>query len=218
MESVNPRFEFRAFAQGFGLVEEKMRELSSCQQIRESHEVYILSRSNADDPGEASRVRVNNVKIRDGKMDIKALVGIQRGLEQWTPLLKAPFPLQRAVIQDEFCAAMGVASPACSRSHYTLHQFFEEIVWPDPNLSGAFVFKRRFSFTVNECIAETAELLVNGAAIRTVAVESEDVEALLGAREMLGLQAYQNVSYPLALRRILGLEPPPGWADDYLGS
>jgi hypothetical protein len=48
-------------------------------------------------------------------------------------------------------------------------------------------FKRRFAFTNNGCISEIAHLLINGAAIQTVAVELEDVDALLGAMEMLGL-------------------------------
>jgi hypothetical protein len=40
-------------------------------------------------------------------------------------------------------------------------------------------------------------------------VESENVETVLKAKEMLGLQEYENVSYLLAIRRILGMEPLP---------
>jgi len=72
------------------------------------------------------------------------------------------------------------------------------------------VFKRRFAFTVNGCITEMAHLLVNGAAIQTVAVELEDVDAVLEAMEMMGLTAYENVNYLLAIKRITGLAPLPG--------
>ncbi len=71
------------------------------------------------------------------------------------------------------------------------------------------MFKRRFAFTINGCIAEIAHLLINGAAIQTVAVELEDVDAVLKAMEMLGLTEYENVNYLLAIKRIIGMEPLP---------
>ena len=39
MESIKPRFEFRSFAQNYGLVVDKMRKLSPVEKIRESSEV-----------------------------------------------------------------------------------------------------------------------------------------------------------------------------------
>jgi hypothetical protein len=121
MSQVKPRFEFRTFAQSFGLVEEKMRRLSPCGQIRES----------------------------------------------------------------------------------------AEIIRPNTDLVPVHVSKRRFGFTVNDCITEYAELLINGAAIKTVAVESVNVDDILKAKEMLGLNEYENVNYLLAIKRIVGREPLP---------
>ena len=46
MSKIIPRYEFRAFAQNFGMVETNMRKLSKCEMIRESAEVYIVSESN----------------------------------------------------------------------------------------------------------------------------------------------------------------------------
>ena len=69
MSEIIPRFEFRAFAQNFGMVETKMRKLSKCEIIRESPEVYIVSAANNE----------NNTKIRDIKMDIKELVEKKAG-------------------------------------------------------------------------------------------------------------------------------------------
>ena len=71
------------------------------------------------------------------------------------------------------------------------------------------VFKRRFGFTINGCITEIAQLLINGAAIQTVAVELENIDAILKAEEILGLTEYENVNYLLAIKRIIGLEPLP---------
>src|SRR4051794_663852 len=51
-------------------------------RVEESDEVYVLS-----PVGNAS------VKFRDGVIDVKTLQQVDRGLEQWQPVLKAGFPL-----------------------------------------------------------------------------------------------------------------------------
>ncbi len=43
MQEIQPRYEFRAFAQHFGRVEEKIRQLSKLEKFRENNEIYILS-------------------------------------------------------------------------------------------------------------------------------------------------------------------------------
>ncbi|MGD8617518.1 MAG: hypothetical protein PVI91_17970, partial [Gammaproteobacteria bacterium] len=63
MENVIPRYEFRAFAQHFGLVEDEIRRRSQCERIRESCEIYILTAASSE----------NNTKVRDELMDIKTL-------------------------------------------------------------------------------------------------------------------------------------------------
>jgi hypothetical protein len=197
MQELRPRYEFRAFAQHFGLVEEKMRNLSKLEKFRESSEIYILSPRNSE----------NNIKIRYETLDLKVFVREEKGLQQWVPRMRAEFPIKMEVIRDEIIAALKVVVPELTKSEYTLEQYFEEIIQPHPELAVARVIKRRFGYTINGCISEIAELLVNGAAIKTVAVESVDVEAVLKAKEMLGLQEYENVNYLLAIKRILGMEP-----------
>lgn len=199
MSKIISRYEFRAFAQNFGMVETKMRKLSSCSMIRESQEVYIISAANNE----------NNTKIRDMKMDIKELVEIKQGLERWNPRMKGEFPMQTDVIRDEVFPAFAVREPEFERDVYSLGQYLGELIDPHPELSEVNVFKRRFAFTINGCIAEIAQLLINGAAIQTVAVELEDVDAILEAKEMLGLKEYENVNYLLAIKRVIGMEPLP---------
>lgn len=196
-----PRYEFRTFAQNYGLVENKIRSLSSCERYRESREIYILSADNNE----------NNTKIRDDRMDIKVLEKMKQGLEQWSPRMKGDFPMDVETIRDEVFPTLGVASQQLNRSSYSLEQFLNEVIRPHRDLSAAQVFKCRFGFTVNGCITEIAQLLVNGAAIRTVAVESEDAEAVLQTKEILGLCEYENTNYLLAIKRIIGMEPLPAW-------
>ena len=197
MSKIIPRYEFRTFAQNFGMVEAKMRKLSQCAMIRESSEVYIVSTSNNE----------NNTKIRDIKMDIKELVEKNQGLERWNPRMKGEFPLQTNVIQNEVFPALAVNEPDFKRDAYTLDQYLNELIIPHPELSAVSVFKRRFAFTINGCITEIAQLLINGAAIQTVAVELENIDAILEAKAILGLTEYENVNYLLAIKRIIGMEP-----------
>ena len=197
MQAIIPRYEFRAFAQNFGLAEEKMRKLSKLENFRESAEIYILSPGNNE----------NNVKIRYHTLDIKTWVKEEKGLQQWEPRMQAEFPMKMEILRDDVFPPLGTAVLQFNRSEYTLEQLLEDIMIPHPELVIARVLKRRFGYMINGCICEIAELLINGAAIKTIAVESADVAAVLKTKEMLRLQEYENVSYVMALKRILGMEP-----------
>jgi len=198
LEKILPRYEFRTFAPNLDHIEKGMRKLSSCEEkVRESSEIYIISACNNE----------NNTKIRDNKMDIKVFVKEEKGLQQWSPRMKGEFPMEAEMIRDNVFPAFGVRIPEFKRSAYTMKQYLEEIIKPHPDLVTARVSKHRFGFIVNGCPAEIAQLLINDIKIHTVAVESEDVEAVLKAKEMLGLQKYENVNYLLAIKRIIGMDP-----------
>ena len=197
MAEIKPRFEFRAFAQNFGIVEEKMRNLSAIDQIRESLEIYIISAGNNE----------NNTKIRNDLMDIKVFVQEQKGLQQWNPRMKGQFPMSVDMIRNEVFPAFGVAVPDFKRDVYTLAQYIHEIIKPHPQLAAVNVFKRRMGFTINGCIAELAEVYINGARIMTANLESVDVDAILTAQKMVSLEEYENVNYLLAIKRVIGMEP-----------
>jgi hypothetical protein len=199
VSEIIPRYEFRTFAQNFGIVESNLRKLSRCEIIRESSEIYIVSAANDE----------NNTKIRDNKMDIKVLVEKKKGLEQWNPRMKGEFPMKKEIIQRDVFPAFSVTEPQFNRDEYTLEQYLEEIIIPHEQLAPVSVFKRRFAFTINGCITEIAQLLINGAAIQTVAVELENVDAILKAIDILGLNDYENINYLLAIKRIIGMAPLP---------
>jgi hypothetical protein len=199
MAEIKPRFEFRTFAQEFGIVERKMRAMSSVEQIRESNEIYIMSRMN----------NVNNTKIRNGLMDIKVLVQERQGLEQWNPRMKGAFPMQVEEISSAVFPAFGVHLPGLHREKYTLDQYLDEIITPHPQLQAVHVFKRRYAFTINSCIAELADVYINGARVKTANLESVDTEAILEAQQMLGLSDHENINYLLAIKRVIGMEAPP---------
>jgi hypothetical protein len=198
-EKIIPRYEFRAFAQSFGQVIDEIRNRANPELIRESSDTYLVTRIND----------THNVKLRYDQLDIKELVNVQDGLEQWYPALKLNFPVEAAHIKDKIFSNLKIESPTLERDLYTEAQFLEEVIWPSPKVQQARVFKQRFHFTIEDCMVEINELLVNGAAIGSVAVEAEDAEAVLRVREVIGLQAYENVNYLQAIKRILGLAPLP---------
>ena len=198
-EEIKPRFEFRTWAKNFGLVEKKMRKLSACEGIRESTEIYIVSAGNND----------NNTKIRDKLMDIKIFVTEKEGLEQWNPRMKGEFPMKAKSLVEEVFPAFEVEMPNLEREEYTLDQYLSEVIDPHQQLAAVRVFKRRFAFTINNCITEIAEIEINGAGLQTVAVESVDVPAILKAKDMLSLNEFENVNYLRAIKRVIGMEPLP---------
>jgi len=202
MDETAARYEFRAFANDFGIAEESMRRYARMVRYRESLEVYIVSAANDE----------NNTKVRNALMDIKVLVNHERGLEQWNPRMKGEFPLSRELIQDEVLPAFGVSMPELQRSAYTFEQFLDEIIVPHPDLAAVNVYKQRTGFEIDGCMAELANVTINGALIRTLCIESTDPDLVLETRARLHLDDYENVNYLLAIKRVIGMAPLPDGA------
>jgi hypothetical protein len=196
------RYELRAFAQGFGLVEETLRRDAGAIRYRESLEVYILSAGNDG----------NNTKVRDGRMDIKDLVNRDRGLERWSPRMKGEFPLARGVILEQVLPALAVDAPQLRRDAYPFEDYLRDIIIPHPDLAAVSVFKQRLGFDIEGGVAELAKVYINGAFLRTVCLESTDPDRVLATAARIHLDNYENVSYPLAIKRVVGMAPLPAGA------
>ena len=200
---VIPRYEFRIFGNCLDKYESKIKKLSEKEITRQMDSIYLLT------PWK----RKNNIKIRDGVMDIKVLEEEHSGLEQWNPFLVGKFPLNADVIKTVVFPALGIESPVFGRKKYSLDNFIAEVVSIDPDLAVAYVLKTRHAYTVGECITEIAEIKVNGAFIKTICIEHEDPDKVIHAKKMLGIDKNtENVNYPKALKRIMGLvELPDDW-------
>ncbi len=194
------RYEYRVFAQNFGLIEEKIRRIAAMEEYRDSREIYIISETNDK----------NNSKIRDGQMDIKTLVGKDAELEYWDPGLRKEFPLSADFIKANLVPAFQVSGPVYQREIYTADQFINEIVTPHPQLVAVHVYKRREKFLLARCIAEIAEVYINGAKLMTAALEAVDAGIVREGLRHTGLDAYENVNYLLAIKRVIGMKPLPG--------
>ncbi len=192
METVIPRWEWRTFAASFGEAERRFRELEP-STVQESDELYLLApASNA------------NVKIRNQLMDVKLLEQVNAdGLEQWRPVMKGEFPLPAAEV-EKVCAALQVAPPS-PRPVYTLEQLEAELTHPSRGVRVVRVHKKRRRHTVGGCLAEVTEVIADSQATRTVAIEFEDPARVQAAVRDMGLDRFENVSYPRGLKRLVGM-------------
>ena len=88
MTPIVARWEWRSFGESFGSAESVLTAQAP-ERVHETDELYLLSpESNA------------SVKVRDSLMDVKQLEHINDdGLEQWRPVMKAPFPLGSADVR-----------------------------------------------------------------------------------------------------------------------
>ena len=194
MTDLKPRWEWRSFGRSFGAAESRLAALPP-GKVQESDEVYLLTGTG------------DNVKVRDDLMDIKVLREVNAdGLEQWTPVMKAGFPLSAADAAKVF-AALKVPAPAPASTGWTLDAFLALFTAPSGAVRIVKVHKKRTRFTISGCMAELSEVTANGKPVRTVAVESEDAAGVIRTVRELGLGDYLNTSYPKGLAALLDERP-----------
>jgi hypothetical protein len=188
------RYEFRVWGDGLDGLSDRLRSMSAMVEVRESTETYLVSTTTAK----------VNPKVRDDLLDIKVLVGITDGFEQWGVLRKAKFPVEVALLRSDVFAPLGLSSPTLDRDEYTPSQLVDEVVAPHRDLAAVVVSKRREIRSVDTCTGEISAALVAGRELQTVAVESTDLAALRELRRSLGLDGEANVNYPRAIGNLLG--------------
>ncbi|MGI6573496.1 MAG: hypothetical protein ACOX19_08855 [Fermentimonas sp.] len=198
-----PRFEYRSFGCCFRDAAERMARLSApvpeSMWERRGSEIYIVSRTN----------NVNNIKIRDGKIDIKTYVQTVDGLEQWNPLMKGEFPMAASMLSEEVFPAFMVGNlPKLPQERYTLEEFLE-MVEEHPDLQAVVVEKVRYGYMVNDTICETGEVYINGAMVKTINSESTEVQDVLKTIREVGLEGVENINYLQAIKRVIGMINKP---------
>jgi exopolyphosphatase / guanosine-5'-triphosphate,3'-diphosphate pyrophosphatase len=184
--SITPRWEWRSFGAEFGEADATLTALTP-EQVVESAELYLVSARGG-----------GVVKVRDGLMDIKELQRVgDDGLEQWAPLLKAPFPLAPDVVRA-VAAALGVPEPP--PASYSLDALLADVVAPSPDLRAVEVRKRRTRFQLGGCLAELTDVDTDRYRVRTIAVEAEDPRWVVATLRDLGLATRPNLHFGRALR------------------
>jgi exopolyphosphatase/guanosine-5'-triphosphate,3'-diphosphate pyrophosphatase len=192
VEGIIPRWEWRSFGEPFGSAESRLSAMSP-ERVHESDETYVVS-SNND----------TSAKVRQGLMDVKELLRVEDGLEQWTPVIKAAFPLPAAEVLAVF-TALGVSAPTPTRDAYTFDELLHELVEPSPDLLALEVHKQRTHYTLGGCMAELSRISTEHGASRTIGIESEDPARVTELVRELGLDSRPNVSLPRWLKTVAGV-------------
>lgn len=194
MEKIIPRWEYRVFTEYLGKIDGNIRS-HECTRVLDSAEDYIICRSSG-----------NNVKIRDGLLDIKQLENVNDdSLEQWMPVMKVGFPCPADDVAKVF-TAFGLARPEMARDEYTYDQFIAEVIGGDDGLAVVKVVKSRHGFMIREAIVEVAEVTFDGISLKTAAVEHIDPALVMELVRELGLDALPNVNYIKAMKRAVGMD------------
>ncbi|MCC7008810.1 MAG: hypothetical protein IT184_08345 [Acidobacteria bacterium] len=191
LATVVPRWEWRAFANTFGDVDDRIRAQAS--EIRSSAETYVLCRDSDA-----------NVKIRHGVLDVKRLQRAEHGLELWSPILKVAFPIDAGTIAAVF-AEWGLVPPETGSRALTMDEFLSDVVAPTTALRAVAVQKERHGALIGGCAVEVAALLVDGRPIRTIGVEAEAADLVRRTVHTLGLSAFRNLNYVTALKELTGI-------------
>ncbi len=194
MSEIIPRWEWRTF--GGSLAEAAGAILEhEVTRVKESVEQYIVSKKGHD-----------NVKIREGLIDIKTLLNTNAdGLEQWTVLLKEGFPVNAeklAAIYDSF----RVERPQKERHELAFDEFMNEWVRDEDDLPVVRVEKKRNGYMIDGCIVEIAQVGFNGRPFETIGIEHEDPALVMATVRKLGLTRYENVNYIRAMKRSEGID------------
>ncbi len=185
-----PRWEWRTFGTRFPSAERYLANLEPTE-VQDSDEIYLLS------------AHGDTVKIRSGLLDVKVLREVDDGgLERWEPVLKAEFPVSPAQLSVVF-AALKVALPPLPRHAYTQDQLLAEVVEPHRAVRAVPVSKHRVPYSIEGCLGELSNVRIGDRLTRTIAIESEEREAVAAAVRTLGLSGRANTSYPRGLRAIL---------------
>jgi hypothetical protein len=193
-DSTPPRYEFRVWGDLDRMAATVAGHIDGVTESK-GDECYLLA---PPDSGV-------NPKIRGGTLDVKRLIRVRRGCEQWEPVDKASFPLTAATISASLFDVIGLEPPPLARREYDIDQFMDEVVRPDPRLDAVSVDKSRTIGTSGACRAEIARVMIAGTdPTTTIAIESSDLDALVALRSELGLEGAANENYPDAIRRIVG--------------
>ena len=188
MAEIVARWEWRTFARKIALRTD-LRDHPRTRRA-ESSELYL-----------ACSAARGNPKIRDGRIDVKILQQVDdHGLEQWKPVLKAPFPLSAEQLAEVY-RALGLVAPPGEPGGCSLDALRRRID-EHPAAWTVSVQKDRSLYDLAGCVVEWSEVSFEGDVFRTVAAEAPDPTLVWNTVARLGLSDRENISYVKAIQRL----------------
>ena len=195
MAEIVPRWEWRTFTHTAATADAVFDALTP-SAVGTSEDLYLLV------PGG------DNVKVRDGLMDVKVLRETDAdGLERWEPVLKAPFPLDADAALTAF-HGLRREPPIVPSGGWTFGAFLAAVEVGVPGGGReVMVHKERTRYTVAGCQAERSVFQVGEHRTTSIAVESTEPADVLAAIDQLGLRDYRNLDVATGLRLLVEQVP-----------
>jgi hypothetical protein len=194
---VEPLFEYRIFVSRLSEIGD-LPELQ-VSEISPSEEFYLV-------PTETDAC---NLKIREGRLELKVPIERDQGLERWRPDESVALPVAREQLNAAFLSKAGVVSPALLHEDYSASMLMLEVAVPSSELELCKVVKRRRKALVEGCAAEVVSLDIGDLwHAESVAIEAESPEAVLKRARQWGLLDHPNQSYPALIKGLMGLSTP----------
>lgn len=188
---------WRTFAPALTALRKRLPDTTGMKSVH-SRETYIVS-----------ELVPHDVAVRFDVMEARRLLAVDaQGLQCWDRVLKATFPISAETAARLF-GIWHLALPGFEREHYSLTLFMEEIVGRSPDLHVAEVEKTRWPLVYEGCAAELAQVAVNGVPMETFALEHAEEAVVLRALDALELPYGPNISYPQAIKEMLGIAALP---------
>src|ERR1019366_6276363 len=185
------RWEWRTFSPSLAGLEAKIG-LAVQIASRQSDEIYLL---NSATP--------HSAKVRGAVLEVKRLVQVDpSGLELWSPVFKAAFPMSAPMVQSAF-SALGLPHPTIQRGAYTLDEFLEEFVDHNAAFRAVQVSKGRRQFMFGGCAAELVRLRIGAIVQDSFCIEDEVPARIIAALHELGLDSHANINFRAGLKRAL---------------
>jgi hypothetical protein len=186
-----PRYEFRIFGSDLTEANTKLaRLLSPLPGTRGTSDLYLLSRQDEE----------HIIKVRDNSLQIKKLLRVEDGYEQWLPELKKPFPVSSRLLVRTVFPALGVSSPQLHPIDCTLEAFVAAVE-AHPEIKTARVYKQRRSYRENGTLCETVKVTFDGIRQESICCEAPLLDDLKRCVHRLGFEGYENVNYARAIKR-----------------
>jgi len=195
IEDIEPRYEFRVWGEDLTELRERLARRATPVKAK-SKEIYLVSKTTDN----------CNAKIRGNFLDIKVLVAEYQRLEQWKPVLRAAFPLDRSIITTQVFFTLEIRPPQLSRAQYDIGEFINEVIAAEATIAIVELFKNRLKFSFETYQAEFTVVLINDVEHHTVAVESADPDKLLRLIHEIGCDGAVNVSYVRYIKRVLAIK------------
>jgi exopolyphosphatase/guanosine-5'-triphosphate,3'-diphosphate pyrophosphatase len=182
MSVIVPRWEWRTFGSRFGAADAAFDALPG-GDVQESDELYVLSAAPL------------NVKIRDDLLDVKELrAENDDGLQQWIPVRKVALPVPAAEV-SRLLKDLDLPVEGLEDRSYGVDDLVRVLGSDGDRVRVLPVHKRRVRYSVNGCTAERTDVVADGRATRTIAIESSDPDAVVDAVRSVHLGGYLNTDY-----------------------